>query len=195
LEAAAEAAVLRRQRFAYLSAASIEIEGSAMTLIDVEEQRQSNPVDVIEQIAALNDWAFERAGDDEITIAIEGGWAEYQVSFSWLEEREAIHLACAFDLKVPEARKLEVMRLLSAVNEQLWIGHFDLWSKEGMVMYRQALLLSGGAEPNNSQVERLLVTAIEACERYFQAFQFVVWAGKTAQEALEGVLFETVGEA
>ena len=93
-----------------------------MTLIDVEEQRQSNPVDVIEQIAALNDWAFERAGDDEISISIEGGWAEYQVSFSWLEEREAIHLACAFDLKVPEARKLEVMRLLSSVNEQLWIG-------------------------------------------------------------------------
>ena len=115
-----------------------------MTLIDVEEQRQSNPVDVIEQIAALNDWAFERAADDEISISIEGGWAEYQVSFSWLEEREAIHLACAFDLKVPEARKLEVMRLLSSVNEQLWIGHFDLWSKEGMVMYRQALLLSGG---------------------------------------------------
>ena len=46
-----------------------------------------------------------------------------------------------------------------------------------------------------AQVERLLVTAIEACERYFQAFQFVVWAGKDAAEALEGVLFETVGEA
>jgi hypothetical protein len=81
------------------------------------------------------------------------------------------------------------------VNEQLWIGHFDLWSTEGVVMFRQALLLSGGAEPNTSQVERLLVTAIEACERYFQAFQFVVWAGKDAAEALEGVLFETVGEA
>ena len=166
-----------------------------MTLIDIEQDRQSNPVDVIEQIAALNDWAFERAGDDEITISIAGGWADYHVSFSWMEDREAIHLACAFDLKVPEPRKLEVMRLLTAVNEQLWIGHFDLWSSEGLVMYRQALLLSGGAEPNNSQVERLLVTAIEACERYFQAFQFVVWAGKSAAEALEGALFETAGEA
>mgnify|MGYP000589276964 CR=1 FL=1 len=36
-----------------------------------------------------------------------------------------------------------------------------------------------------AQVERLLVTAIEACERYFQAFQFVVWAGKTAAERAE----------
>ena len=152
-------------------------------------------MDVIEQIAALNEWTFERAGDDEITISIGGGWCDYHVSFSWMEEHEAIHLACAFDLKVPDPRKAEVVRLLSAVNEQLWIGHFDLWSSEGVVMYRQALLLSGGAEPNSSQVERLLGTAIEACERYFQAFQFVVWAGKSASEALEGVLFETAGEA
>jgi len=166
-----------------------------MTLMDFEQDRQSHPVDVIEQIAALNDWTFERAGDDEITISVGGGWADYHVSFSWMEDREALHLACAFDLKVPEARKLEVMRLITAVNEQLWIGHFDLWNAEGVVMFRQALLLSGGAEPNTPQVERLLITAIEACERYFQAFQFVVWAGKDASEALEGVLFETVGEA
>jgi len=166
-----------------------------MSLIDLEQERQSNPVDTIEHIAALNDWTFERAGEDEITIAVEGGWAEYQVSFSWMEEREALHLACAFDLKVPEARRLEVMRLLAAVNAQLWIGHFDLWNEEGVVLYRQALLLSGGADPTAGQVERLLGTAIEACERYFQAFQFVVWAGKTGAEALEGVLFETAGEA
>jgi hypothetical protein len=166
-----------------------------MSLIDIEQERLSNPVDVIEQIAALNDWAFERSGDDELTIAVGGHWCDYHISFSWMEEREAVHLACSFDLKVPEARKIEVMRLLSAVNEQMWIGHFDLWSQEGVIMFRQALLLSGGADPNNAQVERLLVTAIEACERYYQAFQFVVWAGKSAAEALETVLFETAGEA
>ncbi len=166
-----------------------------MSLIDIEQERLSNPVDVIEQIAALNDWAFERSGDDELTIAVGGHWCDYHISFSWMEEREAVHLACSFDLKVPEARKMEVMRLLSAVNEQMWIGHFDLWTQEGVIMFRQALLLSGGADPNNAQVERLLVTAIEACERYYQAFQFVVWAGKSATEALETVLFETAGEA
>jgi len=166
-----------------------------MTFIDIEQERQSHPVDVIEHIAALHDWTFERAGDDEITISVAGGWSDYHVSFSWMEEKEAIHLACAFDLKVPDARIVEVMRLLTTVNEQMWIGHFDLWSAEGVIMFRQALLLSGGAEPNAHQVERLLVTAIEACDRYFQAFQFVVWAGKDAGEALDGALFETVGEA
>ena len=166
-----------------------------MSLIDFEAGHQSNPVDVIEQIAALRDWTFERAADNELIVSVAGGWCDYHVSFSWMEDKEALHLACGFDLKVPQPRQLEVTRLLSGVNEQLWIGHFDLWTKEGLVTYRQAMLLCGGAEPSSALVERLLVTAIEACERYFQAFQFVVWAGKSAGEALQTVLFETQGEA
>jgi hypothetical protein len=81
------------------------------------------------------------------------------------------------------------------INEQLWLGHFDLWTKEGVVMYRHALLLSGGIAPTSRQIEGMLTAAIEACERYYQAFQFVVWAGKSAQEALDTALFETAGEA
>ena len=41
----------------------------------------------------------------------------------------------------------------------------------------------------------LLKVAVDACERYYQAFQFVIWAGRSAREALDGVLFETEGEA
>ena len=37
--------------------------------------------------------------------------------------------------------------------------------------------------------------AIAACERYYQAFQFVIWAGRSAREALDAALFETAGEA
>ena len=166
-----------------------------MSLIEFSAERQSNPVDAIERIAGHRDWLFDRSDENEITVSVKAGLADYHVSFSWLEEMEAVHLSCAFDLKVTERRKLEITRLLSLVNEQMWIGHFDLWSQESLVMFRQTLLLSGGSEPTDQQVEGLLSTAIEACERYYQAFQFVVWAGKTANEALETVLFETVGEA
>jgi hypothetical protein len=166
-----------------------------MSLIELSEDTVANPVDLIEHVAALNDWSFERAGDDEITISVSGAWCDYHASFSWLEDREAMHLACGFDLKVPETRRMETMRLVSAANEQLWMGHFDLWNDQGIVVYRHAMPLSGGAEPTTPQIERLLNTAVEACERYFQAFQFVVWAGKSAREALDSVLFETVGEA
>ena len=133
-----------------------------MSLIEFEVERQANPVDVIEHVAALEDWTFERSGDDEITVSIAGAWCDYHVSVSWMEEVEALHLACAFDLKVTDPRRAEVMRLLTLVNEQMWLGHFDLWSGEGVVMYRHSLLLSGGAEPTARQVEGMLTAAIEA---------------------------------
>ncbi len=166
-----------------------------MSLIEIEFERPGNPVDTIETVAALNDWSFERSADDEITISIAGSWCDYHVSFTWMEEVEALHLACAFDLKVTELRKTEVVRLLAMVNEQLWMGHFDLWHKEGVVMFRQSLMLAGGAEASSAQIEAMLSNALDNCERYYQSFQFVVWAGHSATEALDTALFETVGEA
>jgi hypothetical protein len=166
-----------------------------MSLIELHTDPVSNPVDVIEHVAALEDWTFERSGDHEITITTPGQWCDYHLSFSWMEPVEALHLACAFDLKITDPRRAEILRLLALVNEQAWLGHFDLWSEEGVVMYRYALLLPGGLEPTVRQVETMMQGAVEACERYYQAFQFVVWAGKSAQEALELVMFETAGEA
>jgi len=158
-------------------------------------ERQFNPVDVIELVASSRDWVFERPCDDEIAVSVAGLWTEYSVSFSWMPDYEALHLGCAFDMKVPEHRLVEVLRLLARINEQLLIGHFDLWPKEGAIMFRHALLLSGGADPTSQQAERLLTCALENCERFYQAFQFVVWASKDADEALSCSMFETVGNA
>ncbi|MGV8938873.1 MAG: YbjN domain-containing protein [Allorhizobium sp.] len=166
-----------------------------MSLMVIEFERQTHPVDMIEVVAATNDWAFERSGEDEIAMTVEGRWADYNVSFSWMEEFEALHLASAFDIKVPEARVNEVIRLISHINGQVLMGHFDLWRQEDVIIFRQSLLLAGGAEPTNRQVEVLLSSAVEACEAYYQAFQFVVWSGVDAKTAMDAVLFETVGEA
>ena len=166
-----------------------------MSLIDLSEQFRMNPLDVVEGLAAVNDWSFERAGDDEITIVAAGKWTDYQVSFTWMGDIEALHLACAFDLKVPDRRRSEVQQLISLINEQLWVGHFDLWLADGLVMFRHALVLAGGVEASRPQCESLLGMAVDACERYFPAVQFVVWAGKPAREALDAAMFETSGEA
>ncbi|HSR80599.1 MAG TPA: YbjN domain-containing protein, partial [Hyphomicrobiaceae bacterium] len=51
------------------------------------------------------------------------------------------------------------------------------------IMFRQGLMLNGAlATPH--QCEALLKAAFEACERYYQAFQFVVWAGKDSRERI-----------
>ena len=166
-----------------------------MSLIEFAKDQTQNPLDVVEHMAAGNNWPFERASDDEIGLAVTGRWTNYQVSFTWMSDIEALHLACAFDMKIPEARRAEVQRLIAAINEQLWVGHFDIWTHTGMIMYRQALVLPGRLQASTAQCETMLVSALHACERYYPAFQFVVWAGKTAAEAMSAAMFDTEGEA
>ena len=166
-----------------------------MSLLEGVIDSQNNPLAVVEDIATHNDWAFERSGEDEVTIISRGTWSDYQLAFTWMGEIEALHLACAFDMKIPPARRPEVQRLVAAINEQLWIGHFDIWTHTGTVMYRQALLLPGGLTASSAQCEAMLSSALNACERYYPALQFVVWAGKSASEAMDAAMFDTQGEA
>ena len=166
-----------------------------MSLYDLKIERQSNPVDLIEFVADTNDWSFERSADDELAMTVEGKWADYRVSFAWMEEFEAVHLSCAFDLKIPDIRMNEVIKLIAHINGEVLLGHFDIWQNADIVIFRQSLLLSGGVEPTGRQVEVLLSSALDACEAYDQAFQFVVWSGMDAQSAVSAVMFETVGEA
>ena len=115
-----------------------------MTFTATEPARSEHPVDVVERVASLKSWIFAREGDDEISITVTGGWTDYQISFTWLEDVEGLHLACAFDLKLNERRRPEVLNLISLINEQMWVGHFGLWEDEGVVLFRHTLLLTGG---------------------------------------------------
>ena len=166
-----------------------------MSLSQIEFAHTENPVDLIERIALNRQWSFDREEDDEISIVVAGSWSDYNIAFTWLPDLEALHLACAFDLKVPSSRRNEALALISMINEQLWIGHFDVWPKDGVVMFRHSLLLAGGAVVNSRQCESALSSAVNACERYYQAFQFVIWAGKSGREALDTTMMETQGQA
>jgi hypothetical protein len=103
-----------------------------MSLTSYAEESRINPLDVVERLATGNDWSFERASDDEITILVTGRWTDYQLSYTWMGDIEALHLACAFDLRVPERRCAEVQALITLINERLWVGHFDHWVTEGI---------------------------------------------------------------
>lgn len=173
---------------------AIQREGLRMASALQDFTRLTNPIDLTEHIASTNEWPFERAAEDELTVAIAGSWSDYHLSLNWRDDLESLHIACAFDLKVPYPRAAEMYRLLAQINEQLWIGHFDLWAHEGVLLYRHSLMLHG-AEPTPGQCEALIQAALESCERYYQAFQFVVWAGKRAEDAIATAMFDTEGQA
>jgi hypothetical protein len=160
----------------------------------VDFERRHNPVDLVEQLASGRDWSFERSEDDEISMIVTGAWCDYHLSLTWRDDLETLHLACAFDLRAGAPRMGELYRLIARINEKLWLGHFDIWTGEGMILFRHALILNG-ADPTAEQCEALLAAALDACERHYQAFQFVVWAGRSAEEALSSAVFETHGHA
>jgi hypothetical protein len=169
---------------------------SQMSLIEsVADDRPEHPVDVVERLAAVNEWAFDRAEDDEISILVCGVWANYDVSFTWLPEMESLHVSCSFDLKAPSRKRASIGELTQLINEQLWLGHFDLWKEQDLVMFRHALCLAGGTAANDAQCGAVVKAAVNACETYYQAFQFVLWADREPREALAFAAFETRGSA
>ncbi len=165
-----------------------------MARVDQGYLRVTNPIDLIEQAAGRHDWPCDRESEDELTMIVSGTRTDYHVSLNWREDLEALHLACAFDCKVPDNRLNEMYRLIAQINEHLWVGHFDLWMQEGLVMFRQSLMLNN-ADATSEQCDAMLKAGLEACERYYQAFQFVVWAGRQSHEALASAIFETHGQA
>lgn len=156
--------------------------------------RSAHPIDLIEQLAHRHDWTVEREDQDEMTLIVGGSWTDYHVSINWRDDLDALHIASAFDFKIPDYRQNEIYKLLAQINEQLWIGHFDYWAEDGLLMYRHGMPMAD-AQPTLGQVEAMLTSALESCERYYQAFQFVVWAGKGSREALVSTMFSTEGQA
>jgi hypothetical protein len=163
--------------------------------VQLEQLLPNDIIDMLELIAEQHGWGYERNTSEELLLVVEGKWAKYSLSLTWLHELETLHLACSYNLAVRADHRIELMTLLCMINEQLWIGHFDLWSEEGSVMYRHALPLPDETDASAAQLETLIATAIECSERYFQAFQFVIASGKSATAALESSMFETYGEA
>jgi hypothetical protein len=90
---------------------------------------------------------------------------------------------------------MEASRLVAMVNERLWIGHFDLWSDDSALVFRNAIVLPESGVLDGAQAQCLIRGASEAIDRFFPAFNYFIWGGKTPAEALEASLFETVGNA
>jgi hypothetical protein len=167
-----------------------------MTVVSVESTSfTQNPLDLMEEIVAANDWAFERTSNEEMLVDVAGRWCNYRLFFFWQDEISAMQFSCQFDMKIPASKRLAVCELLATVNERMWLGHFDVDADEQTPMFRHTTLLRGNHGASVEMLEDLVDIALTECERFYPAFQFVVWGGKTAEEAVAAAILDTVAEA
>ena len=155
------------------------------------------PIDMLEQYFAAHGWTHERVGDDEIVATTDGSWTKYELRAVWREDDRVLQFLAFPEIKVAADKRAEMYETLGLINEQLWLGHFELWSTSGIVLFRHAALLEASDEAQLSldQAELLVETAIDECERFYPVFQFVLWGGKSPTEAIAASLIETRGEA
>jgi hypothetical protein len=154
-----------------------------------------NPLDLLEEIVGANDWPHERASGEELAVEITGRWCDYRLFFMWQEDMSALHFTCLFESRVGTDRRPEIHHLLALINEKLWLGHFDLSSEEDTPMFRHTLLLRGAGAASVEQLEDLVDVAVSESDRYYPAFQFVIWGGKSANDAMAAALIDVAGSA
>jgi hypothetical protein len=157
-----------------------------------QEIAQTHPMDVAEDVLFGRDAPYERISDEEMVAEFRCHWCDLRCWFQWSDENHALTMALQLDGRVPESLRPMVYALTARVNEGLWMGHFDLCHEENMLFFRYTLLAL--PKPSQEAVELMIDTAVRECERFYPAFQSVVWGGKAPEEALQYALFETVGE-
>lgn len=162
---------------------------------DIDQDDDAAPVEMLASLFEARDWPFEFAGEDEISAEVKGAWATYQFQAIWRPEDRVLQLICLPDIRIVDTKRLAMFEALALINEQLWLGHFDIWSNGGVVLYRHGLMLGEDGLLGPGQAQLVVEAAIEECDRFYPVFQFILWGDKTPAEALTAAMVDAAGEA
>jgi hypothetical protein len=163
--------------------------------VEQDERDDGAPIEILEQYFDARGWAHERAGEGEIIASATGSWAQYELRGVWRSEDQVLQFLAFPDIKVGPEKRAAIYETLGLINEQLWLGHFELWSGSGLVVFRHAALVGDNDSLTFEHAEAISEAAIEECERFYPVFQFVLWGGKSPGEAITAAPIDTAGEA
>lgn len=155
----------------------------------------SDPLEVIESSLETAGWPHERDEQTSIQCVVPTRWGDMGGLFVWRDNPQAVHFSLTLDIKARPDKASALSELVLMINERLWLGHFDFWPDEGVILYRHTIPLAGRDEPTEGEVGAVMSAAAEAAEKFIPAFNFLIWAGKSPKESMEGAMFETHGEA
>jgi hypothetical protein len=159
------------------------------------DESDAAPVDMLASLFDARGWQYEFVSDDEILGEVKGSWATYQLRAIWRPEDNVLQLLCLPDIRVAEDKRQAVFEVMALINEQLWLGHFDIWSNGGVLLYRHGLMLGEDGLLSLAQAQTVIEAAIDECDRFYPAFQFILWGDKTPADALASALVDAHGEA
>ena len=115
-----------------------------------------NPIDIVEEVIYQKKWSFSRADEYELVADISSKWCQYRLYFTWSENIRAISFTITFDLKFPQSKIIKAYELIGLINEKLWLGHFDITSKNGIPAFRHTILSNADSDFLHKKLENLV---------------------------------------
>ncbi len=154
-----------------------------------------HPIDLVETLAEHHAWDFDRLGDDQIAMVVEGLWRNYSLTLALSPGGDMLRLICTFEMDPPDARLPVLYETVSRANDMVWSGAFSFWDSQRLMVWRYGLLLGHDQTAEIDQIATMIQNAITASERFYPAFQLVAWADHGPDAALDMALAEAVGHA
>ena len=154
-----------------------------------------NPIDIVEEVIYEKKWSFSRADEYELVADISSKWCQYRLYFTWSENISAISFTITFDLKFPQTKMNKAYELIGLINEKLWLGHFDITSKNGIPAFRHTILSNANSDFLHKKLENLVDIAVYECEKYYPSFQQVLFDEMKPSKSLIFTNFEVLGSA
>ncbi|TCD00651.1 hypothetical protein EYB45_11045 [Erythrobacteraceae bacterium CFH 75059] len=155
----------------------------------------SSPLLLMAALFEARGWQCRLDGAEEMAGEVQAAWGRYVLRFIRRAGDHVLQGICQPGITVPMERAEAIARLVALANERVWFGHFEFWSRSGVLAYRSSVLLSDEGEITLAQAQRVTETAIEECDRFFPAFQFALWSEKSPEEALAAAMIDAAGAA
>src|SRR5579872_5617207 len=154
-----------------------------------------DPLDVVERVLMAENLTFDRTEDGDLAFTLAGDWKDYELWFAWRPEADCLQLCLSLDIRAKKTRRAAAHTMLSLINQRVWLGHFEVWTDAGEVVFRHAMALPTGERPTLAQAASMIDAAVEAADRFYPAFDFLLNGGKSPEDAISACMFETVGQA
>ena len=153
-------------------------------LAELPIDNQDNPLDCVEDVLTAHNWTFSRMNDEELVVTVAGDQCEYNIYFIWQEEFEALQFCCQYDLKIPDSAQKLARNMLAELNENLWLGHFEIMNRSTSPSFRHTCLYRGLKNSLSAEsIEDLVEIAMAQCERHYPIFALLA-SGHVLDEQL-----------
>lgn len=157
----------------------------------------NNPLEMIAEDLENRKWLVMRDGDDVLDFEARGKHGHsYNGCFEWQEEFSALLLSIAVKTPVNATFMTHAREVLQQMNDNLWLGHFDLTTDGIYPTFRYTFMLRG--IPPHAAAEMafdVVDIAVAECDRFHDTFAMLSRGDVNTQNSLAAAVLETVGEA